>query len=588
LERTSRDGLTRRTLVGMAAAGLLEARVGVALADHPVLREADGRPVKFYDGREFQNWGRTVRHTPALTFVPRSRHGVREIVRWSIRNNKRVRACGYRHTWPDLYSAEDQVLISMLRPADVETLPVTHPPLDPDSDLQGIELVGTVEEDGTTKALCRFGAATSNEQFRQWCLDEQRGDWEWTLPLNVIMVEITLGGSNAPICHGAGLRNRTLSDLVHEIEFVNPRGRFQRVSDPRQLKAAAGCFGLLGIVTAVTLKLDPMTFATLQPTKPRLGLAIPPPDGFPVPAGVDMTGIADADLAAARERFFAQCEHEYYAEWFWFPFQSEAWVNCWRNDGARADAQPYPAEHEVAAQEAASYFIETSQTSVFADMTDREQAEFFGSSAQAAVPSDVTIVTPLIEALHFRRGIHNFRVLDMEFEIPIPPRADDPSKPDWSICQQAWWDVIRNVYERPDAPMRVALEMRVMGASSMWMAPQRGNRFGTCSIEVLTNARTPAADWRRFKQDIADLWLSYTDHRGRPLNTRPHWAKEWEGVRYRGQTAVGYLRDEAYAEQIPRFRAGLRAVAHDGGYSVSDLRRFSNPLLDRLLRDVFA
>ena len=36
----------------------------------------------------------------------------------------------------------------------------------------------------------------------------------WTLPLDVIAVMITYGGSNAPICHGAGLRHKTLSDLV--------------------------------------------------------------------------------------------------------------------------------------------------------------------------------------------------------------------------------------------------------------------------------------------------------------------------------------------------------------------------------------
>ena len=44
------------------------------------------------------------------------------------------------------------------------------------------------------------------------------------------MVEITWGGSNSPICHGAGLRNQTLSDLVTEIEFVNAKGELQTVN----------------------------------------------------------------------------------------------------------------------------------------------------------------------------------------------------------------------------------------------------------------------------------------------------------------------------------------------------------------------
>lgn len=41
----------------------------------------------------------------------------------------------------------------------------------------------------------RVGTATTNEQFRRWCIDEGHV----TLPLNIIEVEITFGGSNATI-----------------------------------------------------------------------------------------------------------------------------------------------------------------------------------------------------------------------------------------------------------------------------------------------------------------------------------------------------------------------------------------------------
>ena len=87
-------------------------------------------------------------------------------------------------------------------------------------------------------------------------MDKRGGAWNWTLPLNVIMVEITFGGSNAPIYHGAGIGNQTLSDLVASIEFVNPLGQVQTVKDPGQLAAAAGCFGLLGIPIPAT-RTDP-------------------------------------------------------------------------------------------------------------------------------------------------------------------------------------------------------------------------------------------------------------------------------------------------------------------------------------------
>jgi hypothetical protein len=88
-------------------------------------------------------------------------------------------------------------------------------------------------------------------------------------------------------------------------------------------------------------------------------------------------------------------------------------------------------------------------------------------------------------------------------------------------------------------------------------------------------------------QNIANLWMSYKDPDGRPLNARPHWAKQWQGLTLRRRPAIRYLRDRAYAERIPEFRAGLRAIAKQGGYTTRDLRVFSNPLLDDLFGAVF-
>jgi hypothetical protein len=45
------------------------------------------------------------------------------------------------------------------------------------------------------KKYVRVGTATTNEQFRRWCINEGNV----TLPMNIIEVEITFGGSNATI-----------------------------------------------------------------------------------------------------------------------------------------------------------------------------------------------------------------------------------------------------------------------------------------------------------------------------------------------------------------------------------------------------
>lgn len=557
------------------------------------IREADGRPVACVSAIPFENWGRTVSNVPAVTYVPTTKAGVCSIVQWAGQTGQRVRVAGYRHTWTDLYSQSDQVLISLLPLDVVNNLPAQEPPIDPANELQGITITGYVEDQGVQKALCRIGAATTNEQFRQWCLSSEGGNREWTLPLNVIMVEITFGGSNGPICHGAGWRNETLSDLVTEVEFVNVLGQLQIVNDPQILKAAAGAFGLLGVVTAVTLKLDPMTFAALLPAKTRLALAVPPPDGYPVPAGVDMSGITPQELADATTEFVSRCENSYYAEWFWFTFQENAWINTWNNDGVREQAIDYPSPLETSAQELQEYLAGLLVGSDFFNrLPEYYQASMLATSAMTFLPT-ASVTTFLIDALHFRRGIQNMRVLDMEFEIPIPAAAGNPSQPDWSICQRAWWDAVTAVYETYQqsfkVPMRLTLEMRIMGGSGITMAPQYGNQFGTCSIEVLTTINTDRDDWAEFMQGVANFWSQYTDSSGSPLNIRPHWAKQWQGLTMGGMPIEDYLPTVAYPDRLPEFAQGLSAVAEAGGYTLGDMQaRFSNILLDQIFASVFS
>ena len=102
----------------------------------------------------------------------------------------------------------------------------------------------------------------------------------------MFIFKVTFGRTNAPICHGAGLTTSTLSDIVMEVTYVDPRGDLQTVNDPAELRAASGAFGLLGVVISVTLQLDTMGVVDMMPVKLPVALAIPPPNGYPVPPEV--------------------------------------------------------------------------------------------------------------------------------------------------------------------------------------------------------------------------------------------------------------------------------------------------------------
>lgn len=580
------------------------APAALTAATHADVLEADGAPMRCFQGRKFENWAQTVANDPAVTFVPRTKEGVCNLVKWAKSQGKRVRVAGYRHTWGDFFSADGQVLVSLLEPEIVEDLPAEEAELDPNNELQGIQIVHEDTAAGT--ALCRIGAATTNEMFREWSASGDKSQWKaWTLPLNVIMVEITYGGSNAPICHGAGLTTKTLSDLVAAIEFVNADGELQTVDDPDLLRTAAGCFGLLGVVTSLTLRLDAMSYARMKPRAPHTQLAIPPVDPASVPDDLRDDDITQAQRDAAWDEFVRACENDYYVEWFWFPYQDRCWVNTWKNDGTLDAAEGHPNELTVKLQETMEFLAGIANDTIFSPSdtfaflrnvpllgrlgrklrrkVGRAQAEIFGITAMASLPKDEEIVAPMMDALHFQRGIHNMRVYDMELEIPIPPRTDDPTKPDWRICQEAWWEAIDLVYAREDSPMRVALELRITHDSAMHMAPQHGNQLGTCSIEVLTTENVHRDEWLDFMQAVADRWF------GLGGNVRTHWAKQWQGLQFRGQPALQQMKQDGYAARLPEFKLGLQQIAAAGGYTLADVQaRFSNPLLDDLFESVFA
>ncbi|EJK76557.1 hypothetical protein THAOC_01673, partial [Thalassiosira oceanica] len=81
-----------------------------------------------------------------------------------------------------------------------------------------------------------------------------------------------------------------------------------------------------------------------------------------------------------------------------------------------------------------AYIMNLANTFFFKQLIPMAQVALICGGAQKSLPniSDDRdpIVTPVIDALHFARGIQNIRVRDMEWEIPIPPNAE--GKPDWT------------------------------------------------------------------------------------------------------------------------------------------------------------
>ena len=297
----------------------------------------------------------------------------------------------------------------------------------------------------------------------------------------------------------------------------------------------------------------------------------------------------------------------------WFPGSSVSWIHCWQDDANRRDASIYPHPAQVRFQNILAYLLELSSYSLFKIIPGHWQLAvitYFSVLLMPTTSRENPIVTPVSEALHFRRGMQNMRVKCSEWEIPIPGMRSNPSKPDYSVVQKAWWCVIKLFYDyfnkdRNNVPMRLPLHMRITGDSNVHIAPQYGNLHGTCSIQILTPNNVKKEEWQAFKQKVTDAWLNLKHCDGKPIHPfmnekgemcycRPHWAKEWEDLQVDNQPIEKYLREKAFKDQIPQFRSGLEAACKAGGYTYQDAiklfstdftRRYFAPEFDEMFVD---
>ncbi|KAK8030662.1 hypothetical protein PG990_000396, partial [Apiospora arundinis] len=156
---------------------------------------------------EFDNWGQAVKNTPKFTLLPTTPRRAKPRPLECIEQSPRA----LRGLPPQLVAD----LQSGQRCASI------HGQSDP-GQVHARSYVPTAWRlhKGPKERLCRIGVAVTNEDFRRWALANKT----WALPVDVILVEATIGGVNGPICHGAGLKHQTCSDLVRRIEYVDCHG----------------------------------------------------------------------------------------------------------------------------------------------------------------------------------------------------------------------------------------------------------------------------------------------------------------------------------------------------------------------------
>ncbi|KAI8717644.1 FAD-binding PCMH-type domain-containing protein [Fusarium sp. LHS14.1] len=532
------------------------------------------------ENQVFENWGRTVKNTPAVTYYPENTAEIQTIVRDAVKNGSGVRVSGFRHSWAPVFGRNGKVgqknngdvLISTLTEHNAGVLPnFTSLPSSlfqpKETELNHIKIVDAAYVSGQAlsggKKYVRVGTSTTNEQVRRWCINEGNV----TLPMNIIEVEITFGGSNATICHGAGIKHPTLSDLVRCIEYVDVHGELRTVdmADAKLLKAASGCFGLLGVVTHITFECDPMSTAVMIPMKLDAIDAIPPPP-------------KDSDIPEPLRQPRTEQEKQ---TAFWFPYSSQVWVNTWKTDNNTKDVVNYPSTAKTFIQILGTAIMNTGQNILqeidALQARPHMQTTFLSWLAMKNLDErkegEKPIRTLLPNALHFQRGVQNIRVRDLEVEIPLHSKKGTTDQRDYTNVRHAWWDAIKICYANVDTcPMRMPLEMRIMGSSEVTMAPQRGHKLGTCVIEILT-LRAVADIWEPYAQQVLDKWSTYKDNDGQQIVL----------------SRTGQRSGTIYKNGIVEFKGLMAEIGKKHGWTLADLKKtFSNEVLDYLYLDYVA
>jgi D-arabinono-1,4-lactone oxidase/FAD binding domain len=462
------------------------------------------------------NWAGSLTAAPSQLLHPASASDLQSIV---LNNRgKTIRAAGTGHSWSPLVPTGD-VLVDM----------------------------SNVVGDGGRKAwrwqqggrdLVTLVPSARWADVRDALTDPSVGVPRMYLPTAGVVPSINATGFLAAGCHGTGWMQLTVSDLIHEIQIIGADGKvhvFSEDSTPDEMPAVRVNLGTLGLISQVTLNVEPMYNLWDQELVLETSSVMGP---NPSNAG----GVVDPSKLSA-----LVTENDY-VELFWFPWSGSGilhptslddgfiWAKLWnRTTDLPRNIPPQPPDWQnffaelvmgLVAEHPRAYSLippvewglwQTLRTSI------ETVASTNGFIAEAPV------------VLHYQSQA--FPVIDIEIAIPIPSKG--PRSWDFTNIVKAWYQVVNLVcpdYPNQIYPLTVCMHARFIKNSQALLSPATeaaGSNTHYCWIEVLSAYPKAVPDPQKRQQLIADftnllnaiapLWVDQ-------MKGRPHWAKYWQDI----------------------------------------------------------
>ncbi|MFF1339107.1 D-arabinono-1,4-lactone oxidase [Streptomyces sp. NPDC058290] len=385
----------------------------------------------------WHNWAGNVTAAPARVVTPASVGELQEAVRRAAEDGLKVKAVGTGHSFTAA-AATDGVLVRPQALAGIREIDRTAGTV--------TVAAGTVLKD-LNQALAREGLSLTN-----------MGD----------IMEQTVSGATSTGTHGTGRDSASIATQIRGMELVTADGRVLTCSEkenPEVFAAARIGIGALGIITAITLAVEPIFFLTAREE----------------PMGFDR-------VTAEFDQHFAENEH---FEFYWFPHTGNC--NTKRNNRSQGPAAP---------PGAVSAWVEDELLSngVF------QAVNSLGRAVPAAIPSIARIASRALSARTYT---------DIPYKVFTSPRRVRFVEMEYALPREQVVEALRELKTTVDrSGLRISFPVEVRTAPADDIALSTASGRETAYIAVHMYKGTPYQAYFTAAERI------FTAHGG-----RPHWGK---------------------------------------------------------------
>ena len=386
----------------------------------------------------WRNWAGTVTATPARVLAPRSAAEVAEAVTRAAADGLTVRMTGTGHSFTPAAST-DGVLLSPARLTAVRSVDAT---------------AGLV----TVEAGCPL-----------WRLNEALAACGMSLTnMGDIQVQ-TVAGATQTGTHGTGRDSGSMAAQIAAVELVLADGSIVTCSagDPREglFDAARVGLGALGVLTAVTLRAEPMFLLAAREE----------------PMGWSEVISRLPELTSENEHF----------EFFWFPHGDGCLTK--RNNRSAGPPRPLPRWRHWLDDEFLSNTV-------------------FGATCRLGAAAPRTI-PPVSRAAS--RALSARDYTDQPYRVFTSPRRVRFKEQEYAIPREHLASVlaeVRALFERKDWRISFPIEVRVTPADDLWLSTASGRASAYVAFHVFHSS--PHEEYFRATEEIMTA-----------AGGRPHWGK---------------------------------------------------------------